>query len=296
MYAEFLAMSAVPAGGAMLTLSIVSAANRSERIARARGMAPQRQWALPTRVREVLQRSLTRAAIAREPETVCEAGFCGVVVVAAATLWFGPVLRVLCILGAVAAGPVALWALRHRSRRRMLAAVPDALERVAAELRGGGTIQGAVEGVANEPGPLAPIMGAVGTQIRRGASLSEALHQWGDNEKSSELRAFAGALAVAATAGGHSAAALDGLASSVRERHCAMAEAHALSTQARLSAWVVGGAPVGFLAFSALVDPGSLDALLTSTAGNACLFIGVSLDALAFLWIRRIVRPGEIRI
>ncbi len=62
--------------------------------------------------------------------------------------------------------------------------------------------------------------------------------------------------------GGRAADALDGLASSLRDRLDAVAEAHALSTQARLSAVVVGAAPLGYLAFAALVDAGSVTALV----------------------------------
>jgi tight adherence protein B len=104
------------------------------------------------------------------------------------------------------------------------------------------------------------------------------------------VRAVAGALAVATTVGGRAADALDGLAASLRERLGAAAEARALSSQARLSAMVVGAAPMGYLAFSALVDPSSVSVLLTTATGRVCLAVGVVLDALAVLWMRRVVR------
>jgi tight adherence protein B len=90
--------------------------------------------------------------------------------------------------------------------------------------------------------------------------------------------------------GGRAAAALDGLATSLRARLDAAAEAHALSAQARLSAVVVGVAPLGYLVFSTLIDRRAITVLLATGIGRLCLAIGLGLEALAALWIRRIVR------
>jgi tight adherence protein B len=104
------------------------------------------------------------------------------------------------------------------------------------------------------------------------------------------VRAAAGAFAVASSLGGSAADAIDGLASSLRHRLDAVAEARALSSQARLSAMVVGAAPLGYLAFSSLVDPRSVGVLLGTGVGRVCLVVGLSLEGLAALWIRRILR------
>ena len=54
--------------------------------------------------------------------------------------------------------------------------------------------------------------------------------------------------------GGRAADALDSLAASLRERLGVVAEAHALSAQARYSALVVGIGPLVYLGFSMVVD------------------------------------------
>ena len=71
-----------------------------------------------------------------------------------------------------------------------------------------------------------------------------------------------------------------------------IAEAHALSAQARLSAVVVGAAPLGYLAFSAMVDPRAVTALIDTGVGRVCLVVGLGLEGLAALWIRRILRSA----
>ena len=108
-----------------------------------------------------------------------------------------------------------------------------------------------------------------------------------------DVRAAAGALVVASTMGGRSAAALDGLAASLRDRLGIAAEAQAQSAQARLSAVVVGGAPIAFVVFSAMVDPTAAGLLVGTAAGRVCLALGLGFEVLAALWMRRILRTGS---
>ena len=96
-----------------------------------------------------------------------------------------------------------------------------------------------------------------------------------------------------AAVGGASADALDGLASSLRDRLAVASEAQALSAQARMSAIVVSGAPVAYIGWSAIIDPHSLHVLVGSTVGRSCLVTGVALEALGAWWMRAIVRSGS---
>jgi tight adherence protein B len=86
--------------------------------------------------------------------------------------------------------------------------------------------------------------------------------------------------------------ALEGLGESLRARDAAVKEARALSAQARVSAIVVGGAPLAYLAFASAADPASLDLLLTTGAGRACLVAGLVLEALGAWWMHVLLR-GE---
>jgi tight adherence protein B len=100
----------------------------------------------------------------------------------------------------------------------------------------------------------------------------------------------AAALEVTTATGAPAAVALDGLAAGLRDRQDAAAEITALSAQARLSAVVVGAAPIVSLGLSLLADPRVARTLFTTAPGAACLLFGIALEGLAFLWMRRIVR------
>jgi tight adherence protein B len=224
-----------------------------------------------------------------EPEHVVELWAIGVLSAAVIGAAIAPVMAVPAILGGLIAAPVALRLARSRRERRFSAALPAALERVAAELRGGGTVAGAVERLASTNDVVAADLRRVHVRAQLGVALVDSLAGWPADHDAPGVRATAGALSVAAAMGGRAAEAIDGLAASLRHRLDAVAEARALSSQARLSAVVVGTAPLGYLAFSSLVDPRSVTVLFATGVGRVCLAVGLGLEALAALWIRRIV-------
>ena len=281
----------VAVGGGALSAALGRAAQRSRGGRWARDLGEHPRWRLPTRPRAWLGRALADADVDVEPEGACELGLGAVAASAMVALAIAPGLAVPAALGVVAAGPVALRIARTRGQQRFVAALPGGLEQVAAALRGGASIGDALESLA-VVSPLAPDFSRVRARAALGGGLADALAGWPEERPVPAVRATAGALAVAASLGGRSADALDGLAASLRDRLGAVAEARSLSAQARLSAVVVGGAPVAYLAFSAIADPTSVDALVGSRAGLVCLIAGLTCEVLAAFWMRRIVAAG----
>ena len=275
--------------GPLVCAALVTAGRRHDSAQRARQLRVRPRWRLPSHPRRILVEALTRADVDIEPEQAVElwaiAAACAVVM--AAALAPGSVVPA-CV--AVLVGPlVGLRLARGRRERRFAIALPRALEQVAAELRGGGTVSGGVARLATGDDAVAPDLRRVQLRTELGLPLSSALDGWPLDHDAPGVRAAAGALSVAASMGGRSADALDGLAASLRHRLDAAAEAHALSAQGRLSAVVVGAAPLGYLAFASIVDPRSVTTLVTSDVGRVCLVVGLGLEALAGWWIRRIV-------
>ena len=181
------------------------------------------------------------------------------------------------------------------SRRRdasIVAALPDVLERVASGFRAGAGPLGALAEAATGtdlPEPLAVDLARLVQRAEEGG-LAAALDSWASERPLPAVGATAAALAVTVGAGGPAASALDGLAAGLRDRHDAAAEVAALSAQARLSALVVGAAPLVSLALSLLVDPRVAPTLVGTPPGRLCLLVGVALEGLAACWMHRIVR------
>jgi len=97
---------------------------------------------------------------------------------------------------------------------------------------------------------------------------------------------------VAHAQGGRAADALDSLATSLRERLGVVAEAHALSAQARYSALVVGIGPLVYLGFSMVVDRRAIDALTGTNVGRLCAVAALALEGAGAWWMRRVLASG----
>jgi len=55
---------------------------------------------------------------------------------------------------------------------------------------------------------------------------------------------------------------------------------------------LVGVAPLAYLVFAAATDPHAASTLVATSSGRVCLVLGVALDALGALWMRRITRSA----
>jgi tight adherence protein B len=282
-----LSVVVAPAGVASVVV-LVRVARRARTVERATALRPSRS--VPAWIARPLGAALRAAGLDLDVPAALAWWAVGAITTFALGSVVSPVLGLLGAAGAIAGAPIGLRWARGRGRRRSAAAVPVALERCALELRAGGTVASAIEAVADHDGPLAHDFARARERVALGAAVPDAVAQWATECDAPGVRAAAGALALAATVGGPCAGALDGLATSLRERLAVIAEARAQSAQARLSAIVVGVAPIGYLAWSAVVDPGPLRTLLGSFAGRLCVAVAIGLEALAVVWMRRILR------
>lgn len=274
--------------GAAVCAALVVVARGAEGAARARRLRST-SWRVPTALRPRLVDALAAADVEVTPEVAVQSVAIGVAACAIVTAAVAPALVVPVAVAAGVAAPVWLRVASARQERRFVHALPHALEQIGSELRGGGSVAGALEHLARSSSPIARDARRLHARTTLGMALADSLAVWPMEHDASGVRAAAGALAVAATMGGRAADALDRLASSLRDRLDAAAEANALSTQARLSAVVVGAAPIGYLVFAAMVDARSVTALVGTGIGRVCLIVGLALEALAAVWMRRIV-------
>jgi tight adherence protein B len=280
--------------GSGCTAWFVRAARRYAVTDRMRGNRPRSSPRLPVAVSRRIEGALDSAALDVRVEQALSTWLWSITVAAILGFGFGgPQIALGCAVVVAIGVPVGVLTMRDRRGRLIGAAVPETLERVASELRSGGTIATAIGAVATGEGPLAADMARVDARVRLGSPIGDALGAWAKDRPIAGVRASAGALALCSSVGGRSADALDGLATSLRDRLSVAAEARALSSQARMSALVVGGAPVAYIAWSAMVDPHALHVLTATVFGRICLALGLGLEGLGGWWMHRIVRGGS---
>jgi tight adherence protein B len=280
---------AVAVIGAALVPVFVREARRAHPRGRARRLRPG-VAVLPAWCRRALHDRLARADVDLEPEAALRWWALALAGATWGSALLVPPLLLPAILGVVVGGPILLALRTGHADRRVRAALPDVLDHVVARLRAGDSVPEAVHALGDRPGALAPDLRRVSARLRLGASLADALATWAGERPLPGVRAAAGALTLVTSVGGSAAGPLEGLAASLRADDAAAGEARALSAQARVSAAVVGLAPLGYLAFSTMADPASARVLVGTSPGRVCLALGLGLEAIAAWWMRALVR------
>lgn len=178
---------------------------------------------------------------------------------------------------------------RLRRRRRAADQIVGWLDDVARRLRAGSGFGPAVLAAADDaPAELRTQMNAMRAHLRAGADPISAIDSWSAADGSAAARMTADAMAVAVSAGGASARAIDSVAATLREHRAIDADVDALGAQARLSALVMGVAPFGFLAVTAAADSRSIEFLVGTPLGRLVAVAGITLNGLGAWWMRRL--------
>lgn len=202
----------------------------------------------------------------------------------------GPVVGVV-LLGA---GEVVRRAVRHRRlagvERLRADQLPDATAAVAAGMRAGLSLPQALAFARDEAGPpLAEDVGRLVAAIDLGAPAGPALARWADDLGSEDARLVAGVIDLHRRSGGDLPSVLDGVVGTLRERRAAQREVRALTAQARLSGLILGLLPIGFFAFLLVTSGNEMLAAVATPLGRASVVVGIGLELLAFVWIRRLL-------
>jgi len=122
-----------------------------------------------------------------------------------------------------------------------------------------------------------------------GATLEETLAALAERVESYDLDMIVTAVLVQRTVGGNLAEVLDNVGHTIRERVRMQGEINTLTAQKKLSGVVIGLLPVALVLLFFAIDPEYMSTLFTHTAGRIMLAIGVALDLLGLLMIRRIL-------
>ena len=282
-------VAAIAAAGTVLAASLgIGGARRWQAAARTRHRllpaTAERTLPLPDRTRQAFR----RAGLADDADRLV-AGWAAALLLALVVSFAVPSGRILFAVGLVA-GPGALALAGGRSDRRRTAQLPEALDAVAAGLRGGLALPAAIAGAASVGPPLGDEVAAIAREVDAGRPLTEAVARWQAAATDPHTALAGAALTVAASVGGPGARAVDGAAASLRDRIGSEAETAALATQGRASAAVLTLAPLAFALLLSSLDPAAGRFLLGTPVGWLCITVGLSLDALGAWWMTRLVR------
>lgn len=181
-----------------------------------------------------------------------------------------------------------------RRLQKIEAALPEALAVQSAALKAGQSTTVSLRTVAeSSKGPLAEELRMTVRDIEFGRPFQEALEGLASRTLSRDVELWVDAMLVHRVAGGNLAKVIHSLSNNVRERIALRAEVRALTAQGRMSGGVVAAAPLGFFIILSMTSRDQMRVLFTTPLGLALLAVGLSMEALGFLWIRSILRVSE---
>jgi tight adherence protein B len=201
-----------------------------------------------------------------------------------------------------AAGAVAAVAVPRVRRRRALARrteqveaqLGDAVAGIAARLRAGLSLTQAIRSATDEVGePLASSLRELVDRTSLGVPFDESVERWTAAVPSAETRLVGGVLTLHRRTGGDAPAVLDQVARTLMERRSAAREVRSLTAQARLSGAILGLLPIGFFLFLSATSREDMAAAYRTPAGAMAILAGLSMQLVASLWIRRMLRVEE---
>lgn len=148
------------------------------------------------------------------------------------------------LVTSVAIPIMALRSLRKRRLKRFGIQLPEALELITRGLKAGHPVPVAISMVAREmPDPIGTEFGVIADEVTFGSDLVSALNALFDRVGHEDLPLFVTAVAIQSSSGGNLREILDGLSATIRERGKLRRKVRAISTEGRMSAYILTAVP-----------------------------------------------------
>lgn len=187
---------------------------------------------------------------------------------------------------------VAFWVKRRISGRvrKLEAQMVEMLQMLASGLRAGFGLIQALETAADQlPAPLSVEIRRTLRDISIGSSVEDALSALNERVGSSDFDIVITAILIQRSVGGNLAEILDNVAHTMRERERIRGEIRTLTSQQRMTGFVIAGIPIGLGLIFSLISPDFVGLLFTDPLGRMMLGAAMTMEFLGFLVIRKIV-------
>lgn len=216
----------------------------------------------------------------------------GAVAITLLAFIFAPV-KILAIGGApIGFLAVGFWVKRRIGTRqqKLESQLVELLQMLASGLRAGFGLLQAMEAATDQLSP------PVSVEMRRfmrdtamGASIEAALESMNERIGSSDWDIVITAIMIQRSVGGNLAEILDNVAHTMRERERIKGEIRTLTSQQRMTGYVIGGIPIGLGVLFAFLNWQFTSLLFTEPLGRGMLAVGTALWITGFVIIQKIV-------
>ncbi len=186
---------------------------------------------------------------------------------------------------------VVLTRKRQRRTMKIEELFPEAIDLISRALRAGHAFTTALGMAAEEmPQPIAAEFRLLYDRQNFGLPLPEAMREFAARIPLLDARFFVIAVLTQRESGGNLSEILDNLAAVIRERFKVRREVRTKSAHGRMTGWILAAMPPTLVAIFMVVNPGYLRPLVEEPAGIRMIVVGISLQVIGTLIIRRIIR------
>lgn len=159
-----------------------------------------------------------------------------------------------------------------KRQRAFLRLFPEAIDLMVRGLRAGLPIAESFQVVSRElPPPMGDTFAAISQQTALGVPMEAALSAAAKKLSLTEFDFFVTTIILQRETGGNLGEILNNLSEMLRQRHTMKLKIHALASEARASAYIVGALPFAVFAMLEVVSPQYLSPLFTDYRGNESL-------------------------
>ncbi len=174
--------------------------------------------------------------------------------------------------------PLVLLMRKAEARSNLISEqLPDALDLIARSLQAGYGLSEALRVCAVEtPVPLAQEFGRTYEEHNLGREFRACLENLvRRNPQNFDLRIFSAAVLLQRETGGNLVEIVSNIAGTIRARFTLQAKIRALTSEARLSSYILGSLPIGVAILISVVRPNYLTPLFTDSLGNLLLMYAI---------------------
>jgi tight adherence protein B len=218
-----------------------------------------------------------------------------VAVVSLGTLWIAARTHLVIGLAFAAVAVLCLYAVlvwrAQKRRRRISRQLPVFLDGIVRLITIGNSVPASFQAaLQNTEIPLRECLDRVSRMLRAGVDIDQALTHVATVYRVRDLEMIGAVLRVSVKYGGRSDLMLDRMAALMRDLEQADRELVALSTETRLSSWVLGLMPVLLGGYMVIANPRYFDAMWGDPSGKQLVFAAVGLQILGAFLLYRLAR------
>jgi tight adherence protein B len=180
---------------------------------------------------------------------------------------------------------------RSRRLHKIEQQLPDALDLIGRALRAGHSLPSGLQMAGDEMNdPIAKEFRITHDEINFGVSMQQALVNLSERIPITDVRYFVIAVLIQREAGGNLTEVLDNLSKLIRNRLKFHARVRVLTTEGRMSAWILGLLPFALAAVFNVANPAFISVLWTDPAGIKITNIVLAIMAVGAFWLYRLIQ------